>query len=278
MNHLCVIGDPVDHSLSPVMHNAAIGALGLEREYAYGALRVSNDELGSFIGSMRNGSVAGASVTMPHKEAVLPFLDDISGMAGKCRAVNTVTLEKGIVTGHNTDGEGCVNALREAGAEPEGRKVVILGAGGAARAIAFALCDQKVQSVHVINRSEARARMLADSIGSAAAIHGGEGKITEAMQDADIIINATSAGMIGPAAGQSPVPSELIGGGMTVMDIVYQPLETRLLTEARMAGARTVDGLGMLVHQGAIQFELFTGKEAPVNVMREAILEILSEE
>ena len=276
-----VIGDPIEHTMSPAMHNAAYEAAGLD--FIYLAFKVSAAELRNAMAGMRALGIKGLNVTIPHKVTVIPFLDRIDPLAEKIGAVNTVVNENGTLTGYNTDAMGFLRALVEHGTEPRGKKVLLLGAGGAARAIAYVLAEEGASLV-ILNRKEefSWAQELAQRIGEAYGIPVGVGEldgesIAQALGDSDIVVNATSVGMT-PNAAQSPVPTELLCPGLLVFDVVYNPYETRLLREAKEAGADTIDGLEMLVWQGALAYEKFTGQEAPVDVMRTAALKVLRRE
>jgi len=276
-----VIGDPIEHTMSPAMHNAACKAL--ELDFVYAAFKVTAAELGNAIAGMKALGIKGLNVTIPHKVAVIPFLDRIDPLAEKIGAVNTVVNENGALTGYNTDAMGFLRALMDRGYEPRGKKVLLLGAGGAARAISFILAEEGAHLV-ILNRKEefTWAEDLATRIALNYEIPVAVGELNpENMEriivDSDILVNATSVGM-SPNAGQSPVPTGLLCSNLIVFDIVYNPFETRLLREAKVAGARTIDGLEMLVWQGALAFEKFTGQEAPVDLMRSAALKVLRRE
>jgi len=273
-----VIGDPIEHTMSPAMHNAVFRQLGLN--YVYVAFRVTAGELKKAIDGMRALDIRGLNVTIPHKVAVMPFLDHIDLLAEKIGAVNTIINDRGKLTGYNTDATGFLQALAERSVEPRGKKVLLLGAGGAARAIGFALADAGAYPV-ILNRKEelSWAEELGQRIGKAYNIPVGVGELKEdnlkdALPDSNILVNATSVGMT-PNANQSPVPADLLCSNLVVFDAVYNPFETRLLREAKAAGAQTIDGLEMLVWQGALAFQIWTGQTAPVEIMRKAALQVL---
>ncbi len=254
-----VFGNPVVHSLSPVMHNAAFAATGFPGIYA--AIRAA--DIRPTMAGVRALGFRGASITIPHKEAVLSCLDYIDPQARRIGAVNTVLNEAGVLKGYNTDGEGIVRALGER-VEIAGKRVAVLGAGGAARAAAFGT-RREGAAVTVYNRTRPKAEALA------AALEVSFRPIEEFdPSDADILIHATPVGM-SPNAGETPLCRDRLRPGLVVMDIVYTPLRTRLLAEAEAAGCVTVDGLSMFVYQGARQFELWTGIEAPLDIMRLAV-------
>ncbi len=272
-----VIGDPIEHTLSPIIQNAAFKALDLD--YVFLAFKVSPNQVDKAIAGMRALEIVGLNVTMPHKEAVIKHLDQIDENAKFLNAVNTIHNKDGQLIGYNTDGIGAIKALKENGSNPKGKKILLLGAGGSARAIAYALAKQTDELI-ILNRTVSVAKkivnllnktlnkkILADSLTTQ--------KIREHIQQSDILINATSVGMK-PNSNQSLIPKQLIKPKMTIMDIVYNPVETKLAREAKSAGAKVVSGTEMLIYQGAASFEIWTGKTAPVEVMRKAALERLS--
>lgn len=264
---LCgIIGNPVEHSLSPTMHNAAFERLGLN--YAYLAFRVEDVE-GAARG-MRALNIRGLSVTVPHKVTVIPFLDEIDPVARDIGAVNTIVNDTGRLKGYNTDWTGFVRSL-EAHTPIQGKRIAILGAGGAARAIAFGLKERR-GSLTVLNRAEeiGMAAALAADIGCPY----GDLSRTDAVTGADIVINATSVGMT-PHTDRTVIDPGLLRPDQVVYDIVYNPLETRFLREAGARGCRVIPGYEMLLLQGVTQFELWTGQPAPVELMRDVLLERL---
>ena len=268
-----VIGDPIEHTLSPVMQNAAFEASNLD--CAFLPFRVESQQLGKAMDGMRALGIEGLNVTMPHKTAILSFLDEVGPTAKILNAVNTVKNENGKLFGFNTDGSGAVAALRENGADPKGKRVMLLGAGGAARAIGFAIAEQ-AEELSILNRSIQPAAELANLIhqkfnSKVFAYSLSPFTIRRALADADLLINATSVGMK-PNAAKTLVPAGLLKPDLTVMDIVYDPLETKLAKNAKAAGAKVVSGVEMLIYQGAASFEIWTGKKAPVEVMRKAAL------
>lgn len=265
-----VIGNPVEHSLSPAIHNAAFQKLGLN--FVYLAFRV--EALGDAIKGLRAlGGFRGASVTIPHKVSVVPFLDEVEQTAKHIGAINTIVAEQGRLTGYNTDATGALRALREGGAPLKGEPVVMLGSGGAARAIAFALAvESQISRLHLLGIENAERRALATDLQAKTGLNVTEAHMDEAalaavLPEARALIHCTPIGMA-PKIGKSCVPAALLHRGLTVMDIVYNPRDTRLLTDARGAGCRTISGLEMFLHQAVAQFELWTGKSAPTDVMR----------
>ena len=254
-----VFGNPVVHSLSPVMHNAAFTATGYHGVYA--AIRVK--DIRPAVAGMRALGFKGASVTIPHKEAVLPCLDYVDPAAARIKAVNTIVNEGGALKGFNTDGEGAVRALTGTVAL-KGRTVAIIGAGGAARALADGVAAQGGRAV-VYNRSAARGEALSADLGVDFR------PFSEfTAEGCDVVVNTTPVGM-SPDVEGTPLTRERLRPGLVVMDMVYNPLRTRFLQEAEAAGCTVVDGLAMFVHQGARQFELWTGMPAPIEIMRLAV-------
>ncbi|MBI2868212.1 MAG: shikimate dehydrogenase [Chloroflexi bacterium] len=267
-----IIGDPVEHSVSPVMHNAALGHLGIDA--AYVPFRVGREALPGAVCGLRDLNIAGVNVTIPHKVAVLPLLDELDPLAAKIGAVNTIVNCGGRLKGYNTDAPGFLRPLLERGVAPEGKDVVIIGAGGAARAIAFSLAERGAR-LTILNRGRERARELAVAIRSD--IHTlelNEANLAAALGRADILVNATSLGMTPDIAG-TPAPARLLRKGLVVYDAVYNPLQTRLLKEADAAGAVTISGIDMLVWQGALALEKWTGRPAPVELMKQAAVRFL---
>ena len=276
---LCgIIGDPIEHTMSPVMHNAAFRQVGVD--YLYVPFKVKQGELAKAIDGVRALNIRGLNVTIPHKVAVIQFLDKLDHLAEKIGAVNTIVNDDGVLTGYNTDGAGFLQALLERGIEPEGKNMVILGAGGASRAISFSLADRGSHLV-ILNRLLELdwAKDLASKISQTftkevEALELNRENLARALDRADIVVNATSVGMT-PNIDETPVTSDLLKPDLTVFDIVYNPIKTRLLREAEAAGARTISGLDMLVWQGALAFEKWTGLKAPVEVMREKVIKVL---
>jgi len=253
-----IFGRPVAHSLSPAMHNAAFKALGVDAVYV--AFPVT--DLAQAVAGLRGLNIGGASVTIPFKEEIIPLLDELSPVAAAIGAVNTVVNREGRLFGDNTDWLGAVAALEEK-TPLEGAQVLILGAGGAARAIAFGV-KEGGGSFTVTDVDQARARALARDCGGQALVPANLPRCP-----AQILINATPVGME-PDVDGIPLDAALLERFPFVMDIVYRPLDTRLLREAKARGSLTIDGLAMLIHQAAAQFELFTGWSAPRDVMARA--------
>lgn len=270
-----LIGDPVEHSLSPIIQNAAFRHLDLD--YVYVVFNVKSGGLRDAVYGVKALGIRGLNVTMPHKTAITPYLDELDEIACKTGSVNTVLNNNGKLIGYTTDGIGALKALRYAGIDPMGKKIVILGAGGASRSISFTLAEHASELV-ILNRTFSKAKALKDDICKAL---GDKVKVRAAplidenlsveLADADILVNATSVGMK-PNENKTPVKQTYLRRDLAVFDLVYEPLETRLLREAKSIGAKVVDGLSMLVHQGAASFEIWTGVKAPVNVMMETAL------
>ena len=267
---LGVIGHPVAHSASPAMHNAALAATGLD--YVYVAFPVPPEGAAHVGRAMRHMGIRGLNVTVPHKHEVLSFLDEVAPEARAIGAVNTIDHRHGRLVGHNTDAYGVLASLREGGLERLPPKVALLGAGGAAKAVLHALLSrEEVEEVQLLNRTAARAESLADAMDGGGRVRVAPLAESAGVREAGLVINATSIGME-PEAGVSPLGGgSVLHDGMVVLDIVYKPLRTLLLEQALAAGARALDGLGMLVHQGARSFEIWTGVRPPVDVMRRAI-------
>jgi len=268
-----VIGDPINHSLSPIIQNAAFNALDLN--FVFLAYKVKSANLEDAVNGIRALNIRGLNVTMPHKTRIIDSLDRIDLSAQIIQSVNTVLNKEKLLFGFNTDGVGALRALKENGVDPKGRKVLLLGAGGAARAIAYTVAKEADEFV-VLNRTiksaQSLAKLLEKTIGKK--VVSGSLSINDIqrnLQDSDILINATSVGMK-PRPQESPVPPRLLRRDLSVMDIVYNPIETRLIKDAKSIGATTIGGVEMLIFQGAASFEIWTGKSAPVEVMKKAAL------
>jgi shikimate dehydrogenase len=258
-----IIGNPVTHSLSPAMHNAALTATAINGVY----LPFPAPDIEAAVTGIRGLGIQGASVTIPHKEKVMHLLDEVDPVATRIGAVNTITRKDDKLIGRNTDWLGATRALEEE-SNLQGAQVVLLGAGGSARAIGFGLLERGATLV-LCSRTESRGRSLADDLGCSWV------SLTEAEElSGNILVNATSVGMQ-PDIEASPVPGLILSRFQVVMDIVYAPMKTRLLREAEATGCIIINGLEMLLYQGVAQFELWTGKSAPVSVMRNALWEAL---
>ena len=271
---LGIIGFPIRHSISPAFQQAALDHLGLDATYE--AWEVKPETVGEVVNWLRSPEMAGFNFTVPHKEAVIPFLDEVDDWSTAAGAVNTIVNRNGKLTGHNTDGPGFLRALREAGSfSPHGKNVLVLGAGGAARGVVLALIRDAVGNLTIANRTLDRAqqlsRMARDNGLDAKAISLEEEGLAAAAASANLIVNCTTVGMShGPDETGTPLPPALIPATALVYDLVYNPLETPLLREAARAGAGTLSGIYMLVYQGADSFKMWTGQDAPVAVMLDA--------
>lgn len=272
---VALFGYPVHHSFSPAMHNAAFRARGFNCVYL--AVPVPPERLGAAVAALAALDFIGANVTVPHKERVLFHLDEVTREARLIGAVNTIVNMGGHLAGHNTDGPGFIRAVRENGGNPCGEAAVILGAGGAARAVAVSLALSGAKELVVFNRTPERAARLAAlvrELGVMAAAYGWDAleaadlRARSAFARAALIVQTTSLGMHPDIAAHPPVPLEWMSANHLVYDLVYNPAETTFLRAARSAGARAANGLGMLLYQGVIAFELWTGEPAPVETMR----------
>ncbi|BCA55585.1 Shikimate dehydrogenase [Nitrospira sp. KM1] len=269
-----IIGNPVEHSLSPAIHNAAFQKLGLNMVYL--AWRVESIKE-ALQGLRALGNFRGASVTIPHKVAAMPFLDHVDPTARHIGAINTIVSDGGMLTGYNTDATGALHALNRQGISTKNETVTLLGSGGAARAIAFALTmGAQVGRLYLLGIEEKERVTLADDVRSKTSTNVIDAYLDEAvliriLPETRVLIHCTPVGMT-PKVGKTCVPPQLLHPNLTVMDIVYNPRETQLLRDARHAGCRTVEGLDMFLYQAVAQFELWTGRSAPADVMR-AVLE-----
>jgi len=259
-----IFGHPIEHTLSPLMHNSAFEALGLDMCYV--AFDVSPEDLEDAVKAIRALGLLGVNLTIPHKERVIRFLDRIDDEASFIGAVNTIVYSDGTLCGYNTDGRGFIKSLSEEGIQFEGKRILIIGAGGAARAISYCL-SEKTSSLHLydIDRSKAE-RLVNDLTSFRKGVY-----LLDSLEDTgeqDMVINATPLGW----KDEDPIPirPETIRPGMVVCDLVYK--NTRLLREAKERGAKTLDGSGMLLWQGVLAFELWTGRRPPVELMRKILL------
>jgi shikimate dehydrogenase len=277
-----LIGYPIKHSISPHFQQAALDYYHLDARYE--AWETSPGELRRVVDSLREAQNSGANVTVPYKEAVIPLLDEVDALAASIGAVNTIVKTDNRLLGFNTDAYGFIEALyKEGHFNPEGKQIVILGAGGVAKAVSFALVQQKASSILIINRTSERAKRLADSLKryvERCSVNPEESQTritallwenlysSRALEQCHLIVNCTTIGMrYSPEEGQSPLSAELIPESALVYDLVYNPRETPLLRSARTAGANILEGLAMLIYQGAASFELWTGKKAPIDIM-----------
>ncbi len=267
-----VIGHPIAHSLSPAMQNAGIQAA--ELDYAYIAMPVKPEELGQAVEGLKSLGFRGFNVTIPHKQAVMDYLDEIQEDARIIGAVNTVSIEDGRLVGYNTDMIGFVQAMKDNGFQPAGKNALLLGAGGAARAIIHGLIKEGVKSLTIGVRNVAKAQAVADYFAHAMEIkvldwHSQEFK--EALAQAQLLVNSTPLGMAPKIDAMPPVDWELIGENVFAYDIIYTPAETLFLKTAKEHGCNILNGEAMLVGQGAEAFRIWTGQELPRKPMAEAL-------
>ena len=288
-----IFGDPVAHSLSPAMHNAAFDALGIDMVYVPFHVRPDKGGLEKAVYGVRAMNIAGVNITIPHKEKVMEFLDEVNPVAGVIGAVNTVVNDDGRLVGYNTDARGYSESLLEdAGLGFAGKNIIIIGAGGGARSVYYTCLFDNPKSVTIANRTIKRAETLAQEFRlkfkkvRINVVPLANEQIKEYALSADLLINTTSVGMgVAPLAGVAPpamdkgtldIDVSALPPHAVVSDIVYAPLETDLIRRAKARGLKTHTGLSMLVHQGAVAFELWTGSKAPVEIMRKAAIEALN--
>lgn len=272
-----VIGNPIAHSLSPAIHNAAFESMGLD--FAYVAFRV--EDVKEAVSGMRAlNNFHGMSVTIPHKMEIMNYLDDISDLDRNIGSINTVVREKDRLVGLGTDGPGALKAILDAGVNVKDRGVLILGSGGAARAIAFTLAQKaEPAEIRILDIDEAMCEQLTQDLKSGTNATIASEKLTEYalqknLQQADLIIHCTPVGMH-PDEDNSLIPSACFRSGQVVFDVVYTPLKTKLLQEAEIKGLKTISGVEMFINQAVLQFEIFTGCKAPEKIMRQVVMEHL---
>lgn len=266
-----LIGSPVGHSLSPLMQTSAFRAAG--KNAVYLAFDIEPSKLRDAVLAMRALGIRGANVTIPHKEAIIPYLDALDESAKRYGAVNTLAWRDGQLTGFNTDGEGYIRSLEELFIiDWPNQHVALLGTGGAIRSVAIALAEKGVGSIILINRTEERAERLKEELLTFypnVTVERWSNR-RQVMADRTLVVNGTPLGMI-PRTDETPLPKEVLHEGLIVSDLVYNPYKTRLLLEAERAGARVHPGLGMLVHQGALAYEHWMGERAPIATMYEVV-------
>ena len=272
MKDVYLLAYPAGHSISPTMHNAAFEHLGLP--FHYQALEVAPENLSDAMDKLREPQVAGSNVTVPHKQAVIPYMDSLSDVAKQIGAVNTIINTNGKLHGHNTDASGYLRSLQDIHFSPEGKSVVMIGAGGAARAVLYALLEAKASEVFIWNRTVEKATSLAEdfaTLGKISAVT--TDNLKEAIRNCQLLVNTTSVGMVkeGLDPYLSPIPDDYLPQEGLVSDIIYKPRQPRLLANAHKAGLATQHGLGMLIYQGAYSFKEWTAKEAPTDVMFESV-------
>lgn len=277
---IALIGHPVAHSVSPAFQQAALDTCGLDVRFE--AWDTPPEELPVVVERLRSGDLLGANVTIPHKIEIMRLIDRPDALAERVGAVNTVVNRQGLLEGTNTDVHGILRPLEAAGAEIRGAQVLLFGAGGAARAVIAAMRQAGAERVTIVNRSAERAAELASLGGDEfdlryAPLDPDDATFRGAARSAQIVVQSTSVGMLhGPAEHESPMPREWFQPGQVAFDLVYVPEQTPFLRDARRAGARVVGGLDMLIHQGAVGFKLWTGREAPLEVMFRAAREALA--
>lgn len=273
---LCIIGYPVGHTMSPIMHNANFIELGLD--YVYIAFNVNPDNLEKAVQGFRALDIKGINVTIPHKETIIKYLDEIDPISEKMGAINTIKNEDGYLKATNTDAAGAKKSLVDAGFTIEGKNIVFVGSGGAARSIAYILSEnaKKIVLTDIVEeRAVTVAREITKNMGANV-----EGKLASdkvlanEIKHADLLINATPIGMH-PKEGDSPISKDLLHQELFVFDVIYNPMETQLMKEAAEIGCKTLSGLDMLVNQGVIAFEWWTGKTPNSKLMKDKIIDFL---
>ena len=274
-----IFGDPVEHSLSPVMQNAALQAAGIDGLYI--PWRVKAPGLSAALDSLRwMENFGGANVTLPHKEQAASLVDELSPEAASVGAVNTIVSRDGRLLGANTDGQGFLRSLQEEGGfVPRGRRAAILGAGGAARAVAWSLVEAGIAELLILNRTSERAELLADLVSRrmgvlALGLGLGDPRTRAQLATCALLVNATPVGL--HPSDPPPIDPALLRPQLLVYDLIYRPRETALLREAKRLGCQVLGGLGMLLYQGALAFELWTGRKPPEQAMRTALLQALA--
>ncbi len=277
MKKTYILGHPLGHSLSPIMHNAAFKHLGIAAKYL--KKDILPKDLSKTIELLRQNDVFGANVTIPYKLAVMPYMDTLSDAAKAIGAVNTIVNNNGKLLGHNSDANGYIRALKEhASFEPKGKIALMLGAGGAARAVAYALLSEGVSNLYIYNRTFEKANYLAaefSDFGNIKAIDKAE--LNEKIENCNLLVNTSSVGMEHNGKDPKISPVEVLPKSAFVSDIVYRPAKTKLLHDAEAAGLRVQNGLAMLVYQGAEAFEMWTGQNAPSEIMFQSLLAALKE-
>ncbi len=274
---LCIIGHPISHTFSPLMHNSWI--VDLKLPYVYVAFDISPNKLKQAVESFKSLDIKGINVTIPHKESIIPFLDKIEGVAKSILAINTIKNTDGVLIGRNTDAEGAKKALIDAGCKVVGKTVLVLGAGGAAKAICFALVKD-AERIIIVNRTEKRALDLASKVArqTGTRIEGKklENRVLEIeTKKADILINTTPIGM-SPNTTDVPISIEFLHDELFVFDLIYNPMKTKLIKNAEEVGCKTLGGLDMLINQGALAFDWWTGINPDTNLIRPKLIKQLT--
>jgi len=273
-----LFGYPVEHSFSPAMHNSAFKEIGLN--YMYLPFAVNPENVEEAVQAIKALNLRGVNVTIPHKQAVIPYLDELSEEAELIGAVNTIENRAGRLIGYNTDGRGFIRSLQEEGDfEAKDKKALIIGAGGASRAVAFQLALEEIDEIYISDLNQDLAQVLVDDVNdkidSVKIVVIDSNKVDEVVAKVDLVVNATPVGMYPKVDAKPVVSAKALHKDLLVYDLVYNPVETVLLKAAKEAGDKAVSGLGMLLYQGAIAFEIWTGTDAPIKVMRNALEEKL---
>ncbi len=273
---VAVIGNPIEHSLSPPMHNAAYKQMGMD--YVYVAFKIEKENLYQLIESAKTIGLVGLNVTIPYKTDIIEYLDEVDDTARRINAVNTLRFKDGMAKGYNTDGTGAVKSI-EKYTDLKNKKVLVLGAGGASKAITFTLLNHGINSLTIANRSRDNAIQLIDNLKKQTGFdqinYVDIEKADTILDNVDIIINTTPIGMYPNVDADTPIKTEKINENHVVMDIIYNPLETKLLKNAKDNGATTISGTNMLINQGITAFEIFTGKTPSYESFEKALLEQL---
>ena len=277
-NFICIFGHPIEHSLSPIMHNALFQDLKLD--YAYLSFDVHPNYLKAAFEGIRALNIRGANITIPHKQNSLKYVDELDPLVRRIGALNTVKNENGKLIGRNTDALGAKKALADAKFDLKEKRIIILGAGGAARAVIYAI-KEEINELLIINRTYNKAKALADELKKDSnlkieAHEYNEHSIGNLVQSTDILINTTPIGMY-PNIKTSPLPKHALNKHLCVFDIIYNPLETQLLKDASDKGCKTLGGLDMLINQGALAFEWWTSKKPNIKLMKSKIIEFLED-
>ena len=275
-NILCVIGHPIEHSMSPIMWNPALQELGLD--YIYVAFDVHPDNLEKAMNGIRSLEIKGVNVTLPHKKTIIKYIDEVESLALKIGAINTIKNEEGVLKARNTDASGAKKSLLEMGLDISGKNILILGSGGVSRAIAYILAEE-ANKIVLTDLIEERATLIADEIKSSMKVDiegylSSEDIIEKYIKKADILINATPIGMY-PRVDETPVPKDLLHDDLFVFDVVYNPLETKLMKQAAEIGCEILGGLDMLVNQGMLAFEWWLNRKPNKDLMKNQIIEYL---
>jgi len=274
-----LLGQPLTFTFSPQMHNSTFKTMGLD--YFYRPIEVGKEDLYNVVKGLRHMNYAGFNVTKPNKVRILRYLDEVDELAAKIGSVNTVKIVDGRLIGYNTDGEGYVASLKEElDFNPNGKRFTILGAGGAGRAIAFTLANYGADKIYIIDRMSSCSEIVASEINAnickcAEVVELSDSNLKVCIDNSDVIINASGIGMM-PQIDRTPFSKDLLHKDIIVSDITYNPLKTRLIQEAEAVGCKTHNGVGMLIHQGAKAFEIWTGFDAPIKEMTDTVVGIVS--